>query len=125
MTIKIPNTKNKRINNIDRKKTGYGRKVDLNDKYHVGSKKAWFCLKCGSEMEPYKQDEFGDIIMSCKNEFCLCSKDFGGRVNTTLKKLTKEMQLHERYYVNQIGSYKGSGYNRVREYQYRPKLIHI
>ena len=123
MTIKIPNSR--RVANINRLKTANARKVDLNDDFHVGSKKAWKCLKCGSDMEPFKQDEYGDIIMSCKNEFCLCCKDFGGKINTTLKKLTKEMQLHERYYVNQIGGYKGQGYNRLREYEYRPKLIQI
>lgn len=121
----VKNTSNKKVNNIRRQKTANARKVDLNDKYEVGSKTSWKCMKCGAGMSPYKQDEFGDVIMSCHNEFCVCSKDFGGKFGTRLGKLTKEMQLHARYYVNQIGDYRGKGYNRLREYEYRPKLLQI
>lgn len=115
----------KRVDNIQRRKTASQRMVDLNDKYHVGSKDHWFCLKCGSPMEPYKQDEFGDIVMSCKNQFCINSKDWGGKIDIRLAKLVKEQQLHSRYYLNQVGDIFGRGYNRKREYEYQPRYLQI
>ncbi len=122
---KIKN-QSKRIHNIRRHKTAGDRKADLNDKYEVGSKKTWYCPKCGGAMSPFKQDEYGDIIMSCNNEYCRNSKDFiGGAMSNKMAKLTKEMQMHSRYYVDYLGDYKGKNYNRLREYQYRPKLVQI
>ena len=121
----LSSTKNqsKAIHNIRRKKTGHTRMDDIDDPYlrlhHFK------CLRCGDDMEPYKQDEYGDKIMSCKNRFCANSKDFGGKLTINLAKLTKEMQLHSRYYVDYLGNYKAPFYNRIREYQYRPKLIQI
>ena len=118
LTYKIKN-QSKRVHNIRRHKTANDRKVDLNDKYNVGSEGTWHCPKCGTDMSPFKQDEYGDIVVSCNNQACRNSKDFiGGAMNTKLAKLTKEMQLHSRYY-------KGQSYNRLREYQYRPKFIQI
>jgi len=121
-TIRIKN-KSRRVHNINRLKTGKERRTDIEDPYH--KLHHFHCLRCGSDMEPYKQDEYGDIIMSCKNHFCANSKDFDGGLTTTLAKLTKEMQLHSRYYIDYLGNYKGPFYNRKREYQYRPKLIQI
>lgn len=121
-TFKLKN-QSKRIHNIQRKKTGKDRITDIEDP--ILRPHHWKCLRCGADMEPYKQDEYGDIIMSCKNEFCANSKDFGGKLTTNLAKLSKEMQLHSRYYVDYMGNYKAPYYNRLREYQYRPRLLKI
>jgi hypothetical protein len=124
MTIKIKN-QNKRIHNIRRLQTSENRKTDIEDKYEVGPKKHWNCLKCGSPMEPYKQDEYGDIVMSCINNFCVNSKDWGGTLSIEMAKLTKEQQLHSRYYTSYLGDYYGLLYNRKREYNYQPKYLKI
>ena len=115
--------KSKRIHNIKRKKTAHERKVDIEDP--ILRPHHWKCLRCGTDMEPYKQDEYGDLVMSCKNHFCANSKDFEGGLTTRLSKLSKEMQLHSRYYIDYLGNFKAPFYNRVREYQHRPKVIAI
>jgi len=121
--VRIKN-KSKRVHNIRRKHTAGDRKVDIEDP--ILRPHHWKCLRCGEDMEPYKQDEYGDLVMSCLNFNCANSKDFIGRKFTsTFAKLTKEMQMHSRYYVDYLGNYKAPHYNRIREYQYRPKVIAI
>lgn len=115
--------KNKYIHNLKRKKTSHKRKVDIEDPYHVGNKGCWTCRICGSTMTPYKQDEYGDIIMSCDNNYCVNSKNFEGSVNVKLSKLVREMQLHSRYYTDYLGGYKGRHYNKWRKARYLPDKI--
>jgi len=122
--VRIKN-KSKRVHNIHRLKTGKDRMTDIDDKYEIGPRDHWTCLKCGSTMEPYKQDEYGDIIMSCKNGMCVNSKDWCGSISVELAKLCKEQQLHSRYYMSHMGDYKGLLYNRKREYEYQPRYLKI
>ena len=123
MSFNVKN-RSKRIHNIRRRKTANSRKVDIEDPYLRPHH--WKCLRCGEDMEPYKQDEYGDLVMSCKNHNCVNSKDFvGSPLSINMAKLTKEMQLHSRYYVDYVGNYKAPFYNRKREYQYRPRVIVI
>ena len=64
------------------------------------------CRKCGTDMEFYKEDSQGDWIYSCKNNFCICSKDYDGGVTTKLKKLVKQMNMNSRlYYRTYDGGY--------------------
>lgn len=122
MSFNVKN-KSKRIYGIRRRKTANSRKVDIDDPYL--RQHHWKCPRCGDGMDSYKQDERGDLIMSCRNQFCLNSKDFTAPLSTRLAKLTKEMQMHSRYYIDYLGNYKAPYYNRLREYQYRPRVIAI
>ncbi len=123
MSFNVRN-KSKTVNNIRRRRTANNRKVDIDDPYL--RQHHWKCLRCGDQMEPYKQDEKGDLIMSCNNYNCINSKDFiGAPLSTRLAKLTKEMQLHSRYMVDYLGNYKAPFYNRIREYEHRPRIIQI
>lgn len=122
--IRIKN-KSKRVHNIRRLKTAGSRMTDIDDKYEIGPKEHWSCLKCGNPMEPYKQDEYADFVMSCTNINCVNSKDWSGKLSVELAKLCKEQQLHSRYYLSYMGDYKGLLYNRKREYNYQPKYLKI
>ena len=117
--------KNRAIHNIRRLKSADNRRSDIDDKYEIGPKEHWSCLKCGSPMEPYKQDEYSDHVMSCTNINCVNSKDWCGKLSVKLAKLCKEQQLHSRYYTDYMGDYKGLLYNRKREYSYQPKYLKI
>ena len=121
-TTRIKN-KSKRIHNIRRLRTANERKTDIEDP--ILRPHHWKCIRCGADTEPYREDEYGDTIVSCKNWSCVNSKDWSGKISIKLAKLTKEMQLHSRYYVDYLGNYKAPHYNRLREYQYRPKVIAI
>lgn len=119
--------KNKYIHNQHRKKTAGKRKVDIEDPYHIGNGN-WTCRLCGSKMHPYKQDEYGDIIMACNNSNCVNSEGFDGSVNVKLSKLTRELQLHSRYYTDYLGGYYGKHYDPWRKAPYmekNPKILRI
>lgn len=115
--------KNKRINNQYRKRTANQRKIDLQN-----YKRKWYCPICGSEMSPYKQDQYGDIVMSCNNVNCVNNEGFDGSVNVKLSKLTRELQLHGKYYTDYLGGYYGKKYNPWRKAPYmekNPKMLRI
>lgn len=122
--IRIKN-KSKRVHNINRLRSAGSRRTGTDDKYIVGPKEHWNCLKCGSPMDPYKEDEYADLVMSCNNINCVNSKDWCGKLSVKLAKLCKEQQLHSRYYTGYMGDYKGLLYNRKREYNYQPKYLKI
>lgn len=99
--------RNQLINSLRRKKTANDRKIDIEDEYHVKQDNTWRCMNCGSEMVPYRQDEYGDIVMSCTNQYCYKSKDWDGTLTTRLKKLTKQMQMNSKLnFVNYDGSFR-------------------
>lgn len=96
--------KNQGIYSIKRKRTASKRKVDIEDPYHGNRKGAWKCKICGSEMKPYKQDKYGDIIVHCTNPNCVKSGNFN--INTKLKKLLKQQQMNSQlYYTRYDGGY--------------------
>ena len=100
--------KNKAISTLRRKKTAHLRTVDIEDPFHIGNKKAWpwWCKVCGSRLVPYKQDEFGDIVVACENPNCVKSGNFAGSINVELKKLLKKQQnWSSLYYRTYNGGY--------------------
>lgn len=101
------NIRNQVLSSLRRKKTANERKIDIEDEYHVKQDGTWQCKNCGADMVPYKQDEYGDIVMSCTNEYCYKSKDWSGSLTVKMKKLTKEMQMNSRlFYMNYDGTFR-------------------
>lgn len=100
--------KNPAISTQRRKHNRRNKGDDIEDRYIIGNKKAWpwWCKKCGSKLEPYKEDEYGDIIMSCTNPHCIMNKAFEGSMTIQLKKLFKQQQMNSQlYYRNYKGGY--------------------
>lgn len=111
-------SKNKKIHNRSRLKNPW---TNSPDKYNLGKKGSWVCPICGSNMEFYKYDRYGDFVMSCVNMGCKNSKDYVGTVNYNLGKLMKELQLSARYYTDYMGGYKGEFHNPWRKVPYMDK----
>ena len=95
---------NKRVNSIRRK--WHNDRIDIEDPYYVGKKGSYSCDLCGSSMIPYKQDAFGNIIVTCMNPYCIKHKDNANSINTQLAKLLKQQQASSnRFYVDYEGNY--------------------
>lgn len=101
--------KNPAVSTQRRKKNKRNKGDDIEDRYIIGNRKEgwpWWCRKCGGKLEPYKEDEFGDIIMSCTNPHCIMNKAFEGSLTIQLKKLFKQQQMNSHlYYRNYKGGY--------------------
>lgn len=102
--------KNKSVSKLKRQKTANQRKVDIEDPYYVGNKKAWswWCNMpgCNGKLLPYKQDKYGDIIVACSNPYCIKSGNYDSSINVQLKKLLKKQQMNSQlYYRKYDGSY--------------------
>ena len=83
-------------------------KIDIEDPYWVGNKKnwSWYCPEptCGAPMYPYKQNEYGHIVMACSNPNCIQSGNFP--LDVEQRKLMKQMQMNSRkFYRNYLGGY--------------------
>jgi hypothetical protein len=101
--------KNKSISTLKRKKNPHNKGFDPDTSFFQGNMKyqPWSCRKCGSPMEPWYEDEFGDLVVSCTNPNCICSKDFGGSINVELSKLVKKLNNNSNlYYRGYDGRWK-------------------
>ena len=104
-TIRI---KNQSVTSQRRKRNQLNKGDDIEDPYIIGNRKAWswWCKKCGSRLEPYKEDELGDIIMSCTNQGCISNKAFENSLTIRMAKLFKQQQMNSQlYYRNYKGGY--------------------
>ena len=104
-TIRI---KNQSITSVRRKRNRLNKGDDIEDPYIIGNKKAWswWCRKCGARLEPYREDELGDIIMSCTNQGCIANKAFENSLTIRMAKLFKQQQMNSQlYYRNYKGGY--------------------
>jgi len=104
-TIRI---KNKSISTLRRKRNPLNKGDDIEDPYIIGKKKfwTWTCKKCGNPMEPYREDEYGDIIMSCTNMGCILNKIHEHSLGVQMAKLLKQQQMNSRlYYRRYDGGY--------------------
>jgi len=104
-TIRI---KNKSISTLRRKRNPLNKGDDIEDPYIIGKKKfwPWECKKCGCRAEPYKEDVYGDIIVSCSNPGCIMNKLHENSVNVQVAKLLKQQQMNSRlYYRRYDGGY--------------------
>ena len=100
--------KNPAISTQRRKRNQANKGFDIEDPYLIGNKKAWswWCKKCGQRLEPYREDEFGDIIMSCTNYHCIGNKAHEHGLSNEIAKLFKRQQMNSQlYYRNQRGGY--------------------
>jgi len=100
--------KNKSISTQRRKKNRLNKGDDIEDPYFLGKKKywSWTCKKCGEKMEPYKEDEYGDIVLSCSNPGCILNKMFANSASVQIAKLLKQQQQNSRlYYKRYDGGY--------------------
>jgi len=100
--------RNRHIYSNKRKRTAHLRRDGDPDTVMRGDwkKKTFTCKSCGTDMEYWKEDKWGDWIYSCKNHFCYKSKDFAGSMTIKLKKLAKQQQMNSRlYYRTYDGGY--------------------
>ena len=104
-TVRI---KNPAISKLRRSRNRQNKGDDIEDPYIIGKRKtwSWWCKKCGERLEPYREDEYGDIIMSCSNSNCMMNKAWEGSLNNQMAKLFKQQQMNSHlYYRNQKGGY--------------------
>jgi len=104
-TVRI---KNPATSKLRRRRNPRNKGDDIEDPYIIGNKKAWswWCRKCGERLEPYKEDEFGDIVMSCSNPNCIMNKAWENSLNIQMAKLFKQQQMNSSlYYRTQKGGY--------------------
>jgi len=100
--------KNQSISKLRRIKNQQNKGDDIEDPYIIGNKKAWpwWCKKCGEKLEPYKEDEYGDIVTSCTNPNCMMNKAWENSLNVKMAKLLKAQQMNSQlYYRNYKGGY--------------------
>lgn len=107
MTYKV--IKNTSISSLKRKKNRINKGFDIEDPYLIGNIKnnqawPWWCKKpgCGHKLVPYKEDEFGDIIMSCTNPNCIGHRMHANSINVQLKKLLKQQQNSSTLYYRRL-----------------------
>lgn len=100
--------KNKSISTLRRRRSRLNKGDDIEDPYFVGKKKhwQWHCKKCGYPLEPYKEDEYGDIVMSCTNQGCILNKLYENSLGVQMAKLLKQQQMNSTlYYRRYDGGY--------------------
>lgn len=100
--------RNKSVSSWKRRKNRLNKGDDIEDPYFLGKKKfwSWTCKKCGEKMEPYKEDEYGDIVLSCTNPGCILNKIFANGPGVQMAKLLKQQQQNSRlYYRGYSGGY--------------------
>ena len=102
--------KNKAISKQRRKRARSNQGIDIEDPYWIGNKDSWswYCKmpNCGAKMYPYKQDEYGDIVMACSNPNCIKSGNFANSISVQLKRLLKQQQNNSvLYYRRYDGKY--------------------
>ena len=102
--------KNKYVNSIKRSIQNRG------DRFDVDERALPPCANCGSPTEFYKWDGYGNIIVSCTNNYCIKNKEFEGSVNIKLAKLLKAQMLHSRYWTDYLGGYYGRYYDPRLKY---------
>lgn len=97
--------KAKGIYSKKRKLTANNRKSG-DDGIMISKTKNWFCPACGTIMEFWKEDAYGDLIYSCTNQYCWKSKDWAGTFDIKMAKLIKQHQTYgDRYYRGYMGNY--------------------
>jgi len=90
-----------------RRKLSANRRRSGDDGIMISKTKNWHCPECGTIMEFWKEDSYGDLIYSCTNINCFKSKDWGGTFDTEMARLVKQQQtLGSRYYRGYMGNYK-------------------
>ena len=101
--------KNPSISSQRRKRNQQNKGFDIEDPFLIGNKKAWswWCKKCGGRLEPYREDEYGDIIMSCTNSNCIGHKAHENGLTNQLAKLFKRQQMNSQLYYR---TYRGGYY---------------
>lgn len=107
--IKVENTS---IRSQRRKRNKKNKGDDIEDPYIIGNIKQdeawpWWCKKCGAKLVPYKEDEYGDIVMTCTNQNCWLHKMHKNSINVKLAKMLKQQQMNSRLYYR---TYKGGYY---------------
>jgi hypothetical protein len=96
--------RNPHVSNWRRTKNKGNKGDDIEDPYFLGKKKywSWFCKKCGERLEPYKEDQYGDIVLSCSNQGCIMNKMYASSKQIEIMKLLKQQQLNSTLYYRRF-----------------------